>query len=205
MFGRKRDPLRQLKQRLVREQTQTNIAVGMPPDQAAQIAEASVDEAVRRSQESGAPDLPPGAGDRLLAQEATDEEVHSMLAKKRAQGATNADIRWWWNLHDIEKHLLLLQDEAAKFGVYTYWLDQGLSEEDAARMAERMVNYGDPEDTSRWSGDDRPLPFELKDRANRFMLSLGPDADEARRRIDAFSSANAFIRAEMRAGRFPQE
>ena len=203
MFGGKRKFLRELTDNLVRGETDSHLAMGMPLREAMEMAKESVKEAVRRSKANGTFDSPPNMGDLILQAEATDEATRKRFAVKRAEGVTDADIRWWLNMHDVERHLLLLQDEAAKLGVFLYWRDQGLSDEEAGRKAARMVNYGDPTDTSHWSSDDRPLPIELKDRVNRLILSFAPDLPEARQHMESFSSANAFVRAEMRAGRFP--
>jgi hypothetical protein len=182
---------------------ETYASMGLPLGQAMEMAKGQVREAVRRSKANGTLDSPPDMGDLILQAEATDEATRKRLAVKRAEGVRDADVRWWLNMHDVERHLLLIQDETSKLGVVSYWQDQGLSMEEAVRRAERMVQYGDPTDTSHFSGEDRPLPVELKDRVNRLMAGFESDPEEAKRRMDAFSSANAFIRAEMRADRFP--
>jgi hypothetical protein len=190
--------------RLTQELIDIHVAMGAPRRQAIDMAKDQVKAAVRRSRENGTFDSPPNMGDLILQAETTDEATRQRFAVKRAEGVTDADIRWWWNMHDVERQSLLIQDEGAKLGVVHYWQGQGLSMEEGIRRAERMVNYGDPRDASHFSGEDRPLPIELKERVNRLMSSLDLDSREVKRRMDSFSSANAFIRAEMRAGRFPE-
>ena len=63
--------------------------------------------------------------------------------------------------------------------------------------------WGDPTDTSRWQGDDRPLPQELHARCDDWINKqrFNPEGEEFKRRLTAFSSCNAMIRAEIREGR----
>jgi hypothetical protein len=49
-----------------------------------------------------------------------------------------------------------------------------LSEEEAAKEVKKYFPiFGDPDDTSTSSGDDRPLPCELKDRINIYIQKKG--------------------------------
>jgi hypothetical protein len=60
--------------------------------------------------------------------------------------------------------------------------------------------YGDPADTSHRSGDDRPLPYELKDRINRYIEKRRLHDPEAYKQdIQISSSFNALVRKEIRA------
>jgi hypothetical protein len=191
-----------LKERLVRENAEVLMATGMPEGEAWEMAEVMFARAVERARDQGTLRLPTGMGDRLLREERENDGIRSMLAKKRADGVTDEDIRWWWNMHDLERQMLVVQDDASRTVVSVYWMDQGLPVEEAVAKAQQaLVTYGDPEEPSAARGDDRPLPYELKDRINRFMLQGSGNPSELKRRIRSFSSMNAFIRAEMRVGR----
>lgn len=61
--------------------------------------------------------------------------------------------------------------------------------------------FGNPDDTTLTSGDDRPLPYELKDRVNTWMHKEMASPDEFRRRVEESSTFNALVRSEIRAGR----
>lgn len=188
-----------LKERLIRENAETSISMGMPSSEAWELAESMFAEAVKRAQAQGDIDAHPGMGDRLLRQEANSAEARSVLSKLRAEGVADEEIRWWWNMHEIEKQMLILQDEGALTGVYLYWRDQGKPEAEAQAIARNtLVTYGDPEDRSFGTGDDRPLPYELKDRVNRYFTQAFSRSDEFKRRIRGYSSPNVFIRAQMR-------
>jgi len=61
--------------------------------------------------------------------------------------------------------------------------------------------YGDPNDTSKSSGDDRPLPFELEDRIKRYIeMRREQGGDFFKADLEATSSFNALVRREIRNG-----
>ena len=51
--------------------------------------------------------LPQNYGDLLLEEESTDEKTKEMLAKKRIEGVRDKDIKWWWNMHDYERWMMI--------------------------------------------------------------------------------------------------
>jgi len=62
--------------------------------------------------------------------------------------------------------------------------------------------FGGPEDTKNVKGDDRPLPFELKERINQWVgTALQDKALETATSSRSAGSMNALIRNEIRAGR----
>ena len=77
-----------------------------------------------------------------------------------------------------------------------------LSEEDAAtHVKKHFPIFGDPDDTATSSGDDRPLPFELKDRINLYIQERSQrDPSKYKKDMAEASSFNALIRKEIRAG-----
>ena len=70
------------------------------------------------STQDGTSNLPENLGDSLLERESTDESIGSMLAKARKEGATDEDIKWWWNLHDLERRMMLKVDDLQKTALY---------------------------------------------------------------------------------------
>ena len=197
-----------LKERLIRENIEAHMALGMSEREAREIAPQMFEEAVRRAQESGAIDIPPGSADQLLSRRDSDPKVREMVERRQAEGATVEDCRRWWNLAEVERQMLHIQDDAAKMAIFMYHGDQGLSEEEAWRIVRKALpTYGDPDEIAGakaegW-GDDRPLPPELKFRVMTFIEGAAANPDEFTRRAEASSSFNAFVRSEMRAGRFP--
>ena len=133
-----------------------------------------------------------------------DEKTRTMLSAKRKEGVTDEDIRWAWNMPDLERRLMLKEDddENSRIALFMHHLDQGHSPEEAAvRVKKFHPMYGDPNDTSKSSGDDRPLPFELKDRINRYIeMRSQQGADSFKTDLEATSSFNALVRLEIRNG-----
>ena len=103
---------------------------------------------------------------------------------------------------DLERRLMLKDDENSRIAMFMHHLDQGLSQEEAAVKVKKFhPMYGDPSDTSKSSGDDRPLPHELKDRINRYTeMRAKQGADSFKADLEASSSFNALVRREIRKG-----
>jgi len=129
-----------------------------------------VNRARAESEREGTGKLPANFGDILLQREPTDTKVRAMLEKKRREGVNDDDIRWWWNMHDLERRIMLQVDELTRLAVFSKQREAGLSSEEAARDVRKIFpTFGDPDDTRHTSGDDRPLPHELKDRINTYI------------------------------------
>lgn len=154
------------------------------------------------SKKDGTANLPLNAGDILLKKETTDPGTRSMLAKKRKEGVRNEDIRWWWNMHDLERCMMVEIDNITRGAVYIDGLENGMSfEEAAAKVRKYHPMYGEPNDTSNSSGEDRPLPYELKDRVNAYIEKKRPSGpDDLKKQVEQSSSFNALVRKEIRKG-----
>jgi len=178
-------------------------AKGLSPSEARKTIRTFIQQAKEEAQREGTADLPQNFGDELLAIESTDEKVKAMFSNVRKEGVTDEDIRWWWNMPDLERRLMLKEDENSRIAAFMHHTDQGLSGEEAAvRVKKFNAMYGDPNDTSKSSGDDRPLPFELKDRINRYIeMRAEQGADSFKADLEATSSFNALVRLEMRNGK----
>ena len=61
--------------------------------------------------------------------------------------------------------------------------------------------YGDPDDTMHTKGNDRPLPYELKDRINIYVEKCKKkDPDKLKKDIENSSTFNSLIRNEIKNG-----
>jgi len=149
------------------------------------------------------PDLPSNFADLLLEREVTDDSTRQMLAKKRAEGVTDADIKWWWGLDKLERRLLIVVDDWFRMAAFKKYRAEGMSEEQAiSQLGKSFPIFGGPEDTKNVKGDDRPLPFELKERINQWVgTALQDKALETATSSRSAGSMNALIRNEIRAGR----
>lgn len=112
-----------------------------------------------------------GEGNALLsAAHRGDPAAIAKVAAYRAEGATDADIRSWWNLSRVERQAILADDERARLAHFIHLVDEtGDADLAGKRVFKMHPRYGDPEDTTLGSGDDRPLPIVLKDRVNRYI------------------------------------
>ena len=161
------------------------------------------DQAEKEATAEGSIDLPRNLGDILLEKERTRQETQSMLAKRRKEGARDEDIRWWMNRHELERKMMIKVDEMYKLALFSKLREKdGLGEEEAAREVKKyFAVFGDPDDTSTSGGDDRPLPFELKDRIDLYIQERSnTDPEKYQKDIAESPSFNALIRKEIRAG-----
>lgn len=147
--------------------------------------------------------LPERFGDFILQRQDSDSHARQMLETRRSDGVTDRDFLWWWNQSALERGVMLAFDDIMRV---TLWqelrTESGLTEEQAtAEVRKRVVNYGNPGGTSSEPGDDRPIPFELKDRVNRWLYLHAKQPEELATKMAKTSSMNALIRAELRAGR----
>lgn len=160
-----------------------------------------LDRAKTESAQEGTEKLPADFGDLLLEDEPTDSKVRHMLEKKRREGVKDDDIRWWWNLHDLERRIMLQVDEVFRLAAFTTKIEAGLSGEEAAREVRKIFpTFGDPDDTEHTSGDDRPIRYELKDRINTY-IQRQTDKPAFQQQLEGYSSCNALLRSEISKGR----
>ena len=80
--------------------------------------------------------------------------------------------------------------------------EDGLNEEEAAkRVGKSFPIFGDPDDITLSTGEDRPLPYELKDRINIYVEKRSQtDPKQFKREIELSSSFNALVRKEIEKG-----
>jgi hypothetical protein len=174
--------------------------MGLP--EARKMAKELLDAAIEESKREVTYNLPPNFGDMLLEKEKTDEKIRKMLEKKRKEGVRDEDIGWWWNMNDVERRMMIKVDEFFLPSAHIKLREEGkTSDEAAAQVRKTHPIYGDPEDTTHGSGDDRPLPFELKDRVNIYIQKrFLNDREKFGKDIDSSSTFNALVRREIRAG-----
>lgn len=174
---------------------------GLSLAEAKDMARSCIEAAKEEARKQGS--LPPNAGDTFLREEGTNQRVREWLAKKRREGVRNEDIRWYWNLDDLERRA---SENMYRAILYATWKDamrEGRTGEEAAVYARKFhPYYGEPDDTRVTSADDRPLPIELMGRENAwFDKQRSRNQDALKQLLQTHSSYNALMRAEIRAGR----
>ena len=175
--------------------------LGMSPSQAKTTIRDIIEQAKEESPKEDAPELPQNIGDFLLEKESSDEKIRSVLAKKRNEGVRDQDIRWWFNMHDFEIRILLKVDDVNRHALFGKFREEdGLSEDKAAKGVRKSYPlFGDPDDTTHTTGEDRPLPYELKDRIKRYVEKrMQTDPEIFKKEIGQSSTFNALIREEVR-------
>ena len=162
-----------------------------------------LEQARHESSDLGTSKLPEDYGNLLLAREGEDEKVRSMLASRRNEGVRNEDVLWWWNMHDLERRMMLKVDEQRRTTQYLRHRQAGLSKDEAGeRVRTYYPTYGDPEDLPEAGPEDNHLPPELKRRIDRYIQKrLEIDGDGLKKEMEASTTFNALVRKEIRNGK----
>lgn len=182
--------------------------MGMSLDQAKKHFQDMFQLAKKESLKGNTKNLPQNYGDLLLEAESTDEKTKEMLAKKRIEGVRDEDIRWWWNRHDYERWMMFEVDENSRGALFIDEIaksDAGSVEEASLEAAKKIRKFfpmfGDPDDTTHTKGNDRPLPYELKDRINIYIEKYKKkDPNMLKKVIENSSTFNSLIRNEIKSG-----
>ena len=186
-------------------------AAGVTMEQAVQQATELVAMASAESRASGG-GHPPGYGDELLRRVSNrDPDVLTAYEQLHADGVTDDDIRWYWNLSDMEKRVIDKVADAVRMASFIHWMDATAEEHPDYRRDQlgaiagervRQVHpmFGDPSDDSVASGEDRPLWPELKDRIDRYTEAHFADLRALHNEVLKETSFNAWVRKKMRAG-----
>ncbi len=205
-FSKYNDTEKALRDQYVQMMT---ITMGIDSSEALETVEGMLNQAIKESKKDYSYYLPQNFGDILLGDidadnskiKKTSEAVRKKLPRKKEEGVCDEDIRWWWNLNDIERRMMLKQDEVMKLALYMEELQKGKTYEEAmAEVRKFHPVYGDPDDTTHTKGDDRPLPHELKDRINIYIEKRAQsDSEKYKKDIEQSSTFNALIRKEIKA------
>jgi len=162
-----------------------------------------LEQARHESSDLGTSRLPEDYGNFLLSREGEDEKIRSMLASRRNEGVRNEDVLWWWNMHDLERRMMLKVDEQRRTTQYLRYRQAGLSKGEAgARVRMYYPTYGDPGDLPEASLEDNHLPPELKRRIDRYVQKrLEIDGDGLMKEMEASTTFNALVRKEIKNGK----
>ena len=178
--------------------------MNMPEEIAREVYKAFVQDLKEAAHREGTDRLPESFGDILLEKEKTDDTVRSAFAPKRMDGVTDEDIALWWNMHDLERRMICKVDEMNRILMFDHLVQTGGKAEEVAAqtVAKRFPVYGDREHLVLGTDDDRPLPFELKGRVNRYISErIRTDEEGFQKEADASTSLNALLRRALRQGR----
>lgn len=205
----------QIEKQLLESYTQIFVKIGFP--NARKMIKDILDKAIEESKSARTYYLPNNFGDIILgitkAEQPNIEKVAEIFRKvlptKRAEGVTDEDIRWWWNLNDVERQMMLKIDELHKLVFFKEACESGKSDQEAGKMmweAHPMYTDGDPSVKPERipfepRREDYRLPVELKDRINHYIEKRNKEDPEGiRKELKNFSTFNDFIRKEIKTG-----
>ena len=195
-------------QQILELYTQIHIAMGIAPNKAKSMCKDMLEKCIEEAKREGSYYLPQNLGDIILDKAESDTPIVNKLAdkikedlpKKRAEGVTDEDIKWWWNLNDIERRMMIAIDEINILMDFTNTRERGLNKKEAGKKVRKYHPiYGNSEDTTYTKGDNRPLPYELKDRINIYIEKRAKsDSEQYKKEIEESSTFNALVRKEIR-------
>lgn len=183
--------------------------VGMSSAEAKKMTGDMLDQAIEESKRKGQYNLLQNLGDIIFSDIETNnptikkivENIRREFPDKRKEGVREGDIRWWWNLDDVGRRMMFKWDERCRGALFLDRRMKGDSPEEAMRQVRKYHPiYGDPDDTTHTTGDDRPLPYELKDRINIYIeRRMKNDPGEYKAEVEQSTTFNALIRKKIRA------
>jgi len=183
------------KQALVTEYTYSYQQLGMPYGDARKRAEEFVQAGVAEVVSRGWQNQPADCGDLMLKDEHTNKELAAYLTSRRREGATDDDIRWWWNMPPLDRVLVEKSDEELCLSAFAMCMEKGMEAADAAKYVFKAnPKYGDLLDTD---DPDRPLPIELKRRIIEWSEKHYNDLGLLRSKLEEATSFNALVRSEV--------
>lgn len=182
--------------------------MGMSLNQAKNIFKDMFRSAKEESLKGNSKNLPQNYGDLLLEAESINEKTKEMLTKKRIEGVRDEDVRWWWNMHDYERWMMIKVDEHSRMVLFLDEIAKShadnleKAEEEATKKVRKFFPiFGDPEDTTHTKGNDRPLPYELKSRIIVYSEKREKkDLNNFKKDIENSSTFNSLIRNEIKNG-----
>jgi len=179
------------------------IANGNTLKESKKIFKILLKSAKKESRLEGTSDLPNNYGNFLLKDSWSKGKTRDMIEDLRKDGVRDDDIKWWWNMHDLERRIIEKIDDNIRLVSFLNKRKDGMSEEEAAeRVRKYYPMYGDPEDKPQATGDDRLLPYELRRRVNIYIENRSrTKPEEYREEIEKSITFNALIRGEIRKGK----
>lgn len=197
---------RPIERTLITQQTQLFTVMGLSTNDAKEKAETSVQAAIKSAKESGRYGREP-LGETMLAQPSGFwrtylDEIRSL------DGVTDEDIRFWWDLDEVERALVDFNDQAMRVSVYIQAtgeaIDRGLpyelaKVEGASKVRETLPAWGLP---TQMNGPDgaRLLPFELERRLTRWMEVYAYPVQPPHSPSEGFAVFNDWVREMVSKG-----
>lgn len=206
----------EIERQLLEHYVQFFTTMGLPD--ARRTAKDMLNKAIEKSKSEGTYYLPQNFGNIILGTEKAEQSnvekvaeiFQKILQQKRTEGVKDENIRWWWNLNDVERNMMLSVDEFHRIALFIKEIKSGKPPEGAGKTVWKyhpIYTYGDPNTKPEKSPfevkrEDFPLPIELKDRVNSYIEKRATvDPDKYKQDIEQSATFNALVRKEIRAGK----
>lgn len=178
--------------------TKTFIDIGMPPATAFNTTKELLKLAKESLEKSNEDRFSGNFGDIIL----NDLHFKNSLEMSHREGVRDEDIRQWFNMDPLERHLIKQVDLYHISVMIAGLLGQGEDLDSAIKITKKYhARFGGSEDTTIDSEEDRPLPEELKFRIVSYIEKrVATDNDKYKKDLEASSSFNALIRKEIKKG-----
>lgn len=210
------EPLTELEQSLVNKYSDLYQQYkNLSPEEATDLATTLIKEAKQEALQNHTYDLPTNLGSLVLQNTSPTDQyaksaydlIQRRLPRLRSEGVTDKDIKWWWNFSQIERSMIIKNDEMEYHNFFVTQLlktqTQFPKKETAQNAAHALTNKRFPIYTQNLQDDvfspDDPLPYELKERVDAFMAnaSRSPDFQQTLQQLQTFSTFNAFVRQQI--------
>ncbi|MFC2141903.1 hypothetical protein ACFLR7_03110 [Acidobacteriota bacterium] len=178
----------------------SRLPIGLSANGSRRHLKSVIEQCKKQAQEQGTADLPDNYGDIILHLAKEGElKAKAIVEKAISEGATEYDIREYWNLSDLERRMANWSEHVFRYSTFiSFHKDQGFSSNEAMGRIRKMFPmygnpvFGNPDDTSQVSGEDRPLPRELRGRIDAYReLHRAASIQE---KVFKYSTFNAFVR-----------
>lgn len=140
-------------------------------------------------------------GKQLLEQKKDNPIISKVLNTLYKEGVTDEDFTQWWNMPDSQHVKIKEDDNISKMTVLNVLISKGMSRKKAVeKIFKTFPVYGDQNDSSKVKGKDKFLPYELKNRINKFFTTTATKNISVEKEVLKFSSMNAYIRSKIKNG-----
>ena len=180
-------------------------AMGLGPREARREAKRRVKAAIAESKKEGTYGIGP-LGASMLRKYRTDPEMKREYEGMTKDGVTDNDILEWWDLPDVERRLMVIDDDHFRIATMLERIDAGFSPHEACRLVWRSFPMFGICTKPPTFGDDEAsvlLPEELKLRVLRWQERMQSEGrfDELDAESKGFTTMNGYIRSLARQGR----
>lgn len=187
----------------------------LSPEEATDLATSLIKEAKQEALQNHTYDLPTNLGSLVLQNTSPTDQyaksaydlIQRRLPRLRSEGVTDKDIKWWWNFSQIERSMIIKNDEMEYHNFFVTQLIKTQSQfpkkETAQKAARALTNKRFPIYTQDlqdyFISPDDPLPYELKERIDAFMdhSARFTDFQQILTQLQQSSTFNAFIRQQI--------